>query len=289
MKIDFRKLRCLLFLDRERKKLPPAAFAYCKKPEISVVLLTFNQWTYTDLCLRSLALAQKTSPPMEVIVVDNASEDETSAELKKIPGLKVVLNKKNRGYAGGNNQGIRASRGHDIVLLNNDTVLSPETLARLQAHARSLKGTALLGPSTNTETGQDLPSARYQSLQQFFALNRRLKNDKPLVPSIKLSGLCLYIPRRTLNKVGLLDEKFGLGYFEDDDYCLRVSDQGGKLFFAKDVFVHHFGSVSFQNLQRSKKQYVDRGIDCFVAKWGKRGLDHIAQNHRKIFAVSTTS
>ncbi len=265
---------------------PAARFKVEKQvPDVSVVVLSHNHWQVTELCLKSLAWSQKKNPKlrMEVILVDNASRDETVKNARRIPGLRVVANKKNLGFAAGNNAGIRASRGQYVILLNNDTVVSPDWLKKLVAHAQRIPDLGVMGPATNTEIGQALHGARYENLREFFAWNDRLNREANGSWDLaeKVSGLCLFIPRSTLVKVGILDTVYGIGYFEDDDYCLRVKEAGLKLVWAKDVYVHHFGSVSFEHNSIEKWKHLEHGMSQFIFKWGKRGLDHIAKAHQE--------
>ena len=266
-------------------KLPAPKFpSVSGKPDVTVILLAFNEWRVTEFCLRSLAYAQKKNPEIKVeyLLVDNASKDETSTEAKKISGLRVIRNKKNLGFAGGNNVGIKLARGTDVVILNNDTVVAPNWLARFRNHLKQIPDVGLIGPSTNTEVGQALPNTAYNSLREFYTYNEEL-GDKCLGAwdsSQKVSGLCMYIPRNTLNKVGVLDTNYGIGYFEDDDYCLRIRDAGLKLVVAKDLYVHHFGSMSFEGNSMRRDKYLENGMSQFVFKWGKRGLEHVARAHR---------
>ncbi len=264
--------------------LPKAKFKAVKKPEITVVLLTYNQWPYTELCLRSLAHAQKKSKlSVEYLVVDNASSDETRRELRKIPGIKLVENSKNLGFAAGNNVGIQSASGKDVVLLNNDTILAPGWLDRMHELTLKIPGVGIVGPSTNTEPGQALFGAKYNSIAEFFQYNECLERESTgsweLVS--KISGLCMYLPRATLERVGQLDTDYGIGYFEDDDYCLRAQDAGLKLVWARDVYVHHFGSISFEHSTKSREKHLNRGMSQFIFKWGKRGLEHVAKEHRE--------
>ena len=263
--------------------LPSAKFVREKKPDITVILLTFNQWKVTELCLQSLAHAQKMFPSnrVEYLLVDNASSDETRRAAKKIPGLRVIENKKNYGFAKGNNIGIEAASGEDIVLLNNDTVVPPHWLDRLSLHASRIPDLGILGPSTNTETNQVLPGAYYHSVPEFFAFNREVeaKHRGQWQMVRKISGLCMYLPRRTIETVGLLDEDYGIGYFEDDDYCLRTANAGLKIVWAKDLYLHHFGSMSFERNSMKRDKHLEFGMSQFIFKWGKRGLDHIAKAH----------
>jgi len=258
-------------------------FTRPKKPQISVIVLCHNQWAYTELCLRSLAHAQSLEKNLRVeyILVDNASTDGTAAAAKKIPGLRVIENPKNVGFAAGNNVGIRAARGENIVLLNNDTLVSPFWLSRLHAHANRIGRAGIIGPSTNTEPGQALFPTRYNGVEDFFRYNRDVarNNGGQWELCEKISGLCMYLPREIIEKVGLLSEDYGMGYFEDDDYCFRVRDAGYRTVWAKDVYVHHFGSVSFEHAGVSREKHLNYGMSQFIFTWGKRALKHIAKSH----------
>ena len=255
-----------------------------KKPDITVVLLTFNEWEVTELCLRSLAFAQKQNPQLcvEYLVVDNDSKDGTPDRIAKIPGVRLIRNKKNVGFAAGNNVGLQAARGRDVVILNNDTIVAPDWLVRMAEHARTVPDAGIIGPSTNTETGQSIIGAWYNSVGELFAFNRELgSKQRGMWDTVnKISGLCMYIPRRTLDTVGLLDQGYGIGYFEDDDYCLRVQEAGLRLVWAKDTYVHHFGSMSFEGNSLRRDKFLEKGMSHFVFKWGKRALDHIHDVHK---------
>lgn len=266
--------------------LPSPAFPPCpKKPRFTVIILAFNQWQFTELCLRSLAHAQKKHPELKVeyLLVDNASSDGTSDRAEKIKNLRVLRNAENLGFAGGNNCGIRAAKGEHIVILNNDTVVPPDWLARLSHHLDTIPNLGILGPSTNTESGQAIFGVRYNSMREFFAYNEKLGREQEgsWERVKKISGLCMLLPRWTLDKVGLLDTDFGIGYFEDDDICLRAEDQGLKLVWAKDVYVHHFGSMSFEGNSMLRSKFLENGMAQFAFKWGKRGLEHIARAHKE--------
>ncbi len=267
-----------LTLSPPRFPKPPA------KPLFSVVVLTHNHWKFTELCLRSLAHAESAAPGMaEYILVDNASSDGTPGFARRIPGLKVIANSENLGFAGGNNGGIRAARGQNLVLLNNDTIVPPHWLESFRHYAANIPNLGVLGPSTNTETGQHTPGADYSSLASLFAFNEQLRQRQggAWEKVRKISGLCLMIPRPALEKIGLLDTEFGLGYFEDDDFCLRAEDLGLTVAWAQDVFVHHFGSVSFGGQEKARAKFLEEGMARFAFKWGKRGLDHITRAHQE--------
>src|SRR5207248_2802869 len=96
-------------------------------PLVSVIVLTYNNWEYTNACLFALRSCSD-YPNLEIIVVDNASSDETRDRLRELEGqddrLRVILSDTNLGFAGGNNIGLRAARGEYVIILNNDTVVT---------------------------------------------------------------------------------------------------------------------------------------------------------------------
>ncbi len=266
------------------KLAPPQFPVPPKKPKFSVVVLTHNQWPFTELCLRSLAHAEAANPGLaEYILVDNASSDGTPAFAASLENLRVIANDENLGFAGGNNTGIAAARGENIVLLNNDTIVPPGWLVRCSHYVQNIPNLGVLGPSTNTESGQAIQGARYNTIKELFAFNERLAAEQSgsWERVKKISGLCLVIPRAALEKIGALDTDFGLGYFEDDDFCLRAEDLGLTIAWAKDFYVHHFGSVSFGGQEKARVKFLEEGMARFAFKWGKRGLDHITKAHQE--------
>jgi GT2 family glycosyltransferase/glycosyltransferase involved in cell wall biosynthesis len=257
---------------------PPAFPRPPKCPKFSVIVLAHNQWPFTELCLRSLAHAEKAHPGLaEYILVDNASRDGTAQFAGSIPNLRVLAQKSNLGFAAGNNAGIAAARGENVILLNNDTVVPPPWLERFARHVEAIPNLGVLGPSTNTESGQRLP-ASYQGAGELFAFNEALPAGSWELAR-KISGLCMVLPRAALDRVGTLDPEFGIGYFEDDDLCLRMEDAGFVLAWAKDVHVHHFGGVSFGKQTLKRARLIEEGMARFAFKWGKRGLEHITKQH----------
>jgi GT2 family glycosyltransferase len=142
---------------------------------VSITIVTWNSAQYLDECFGALALLD--CPDVEVIIVDNASEDETRARLKQVETKwRVIYNESNVGFAAGQNQAIRASRGDWVLCLNPDVVLSPDFVTQLvaasQAHpdAGSLCGKLLrwdpMGGASSTSLGSDLKGHGFQPCRQ---------------------------------------------------------------------------------------------------------------------------
>jgi GT2 family glycosyltransferase len=238
---------------------------------VSIVTLSWNAPEFTEKALASIARC--TSEPYEVIVVDNGSDAPTRAMLEAIddPHVRVIYNEINRGYAGGNNDGIAAASGEFIVLLNNDVIVTDGWLDGLLDPFDRMPALGVTAPRSNYVVGpQQLPEVLYGSEAEMaaFAAARRETWAKTGYVTDRAIGLCLCIDRRAIEQIGGLDESFGLGNFEDDDFCIRVRAAGYGIYVCDDVFIHHFGSRSFAANNVDYAQTMRENWAKFARKWG---------------------
>jgi GT2 family glycosyltransferase len=240
----------------------------------SVVVPCFNQLEFTRLCVPSLFAHTKQS--WELIVVDNGSTDGTPQYLTGIRDaspvrVEIVTNPQNRGFPAACNQGIERARGDYIVLLNNDTVVTDAWLEQLIALADSNPKIGLTGPMSNYASPPQLvdpvPYADLAGMHAFADQWRREHRGEWMTTG-KLSGFCLLIKRKLLNAIGGLDERFGLGFFDDDDLGLRARRAGFELAVAHDLFIHHFGSRTFQGAGIDAAALLAENEKRFTSKWG---------------------
>ncbi|NWF53575.1 MAG: glycosyltransferase, partial [Syntrophaceae bacterium] len=234
-------------------------------PLVSIIILTYNQLRYTRECVESLR--RHTPQPHEIVFVDNGSSDGTDKWLRQQVGkninYRLIENKTNHGFSKGSNQGIKAARGKYILLLNNDVVLTEGWLTGLLECLESSQRTGIVGPMANSISGpQQVPKVGYSSVTDLdeYARSFREKNLGRRIPFRRIVGFCMLFRRELVEKIGLLDESFGTGNFEDDDFCLRAELAGYRNLIAGDVFIHHFGSRSF----------AGNGIDYHSALGGNR-------------------
>jgi GT2 family glycosyltransferase/tetratricopeptide (TPR) repeat protein len=242
-------------------------------PLVSVIVLTHNHWDYTRECLASVR-RWSDYPNLEIIVVDNGSTDETPERLRELAErdarVRVILNTDNRGFPAGNNVGLRAARGEFLILLNNDTVVTRGWVRDLIRPMQQDERVGLAGPLTNKIGNEQKVLAGYRTLADMPDWARRFARERlrRTVETNNLAFFCVAIRRRVVDEVGLLDEAYGIGFFEDDDYCRRVRQANWKLAIADDVFVHHHLSISFDALGDKAAELMARNRALFEERWG---------------------
>jgi len=252
-----------------------AAESSAHDPKVSIVVVTYNNLEFTRACLESLD-EHSQYEHMEIIVVDNASSDGTPAFLSEWVGngqnRKLILNEDNRGFAAANNQGLAVATGEYLVLLNNDTYVTPGWLRTLVRHLQRDRTIGLIGPVTNNIGNEAKIDIRYADMGEMLVKSaaftrRHIGQTYPLRTA---AFFCVMMPRTTYERVGTLDEAFGRGFFEDDDYCRRVEQQGMRIVCAEDVFIHHHLSASFNKLkQQDRQQLFEDNRKIYEAKWGE--------------------
>ena len=202
----------------------------------SIVIVTHNQLDYTRQCVDSVR--RLTDEPHELIFVDNGSTDATLDYLRTVPGAKVIANRENRGFAAAVNQGIAAGAGAQFLLLNNDTLVTTGWLRRLLGALHSDPRVGLAGPCANCVSGEQQIDVRYDddlAGLDGFAWEWGKAHDRIREDTSRLVGFCLLIRRAVEEAIGVFDERFGIGCFEDDDYVLRAVNAGWRAVIARDA------------------------------------------------------
>ncbi|MGE8350725.1 MAG: glycosyltransferase [Pseudomonas protegens] len=252
------------------------------QPLVSVIVVTYNNLAFTRDCLASLA-ADPLGEPLEIIVVDNASTDGSVEFLQHwsaSSGHSLILNSSNLGFAAANNQGLALARGEFLALLNNDTQVTCGWAQTLRRHLQRDPGVGLIGPVTNNIGNEAKIDIRYQDSREMAVRARQYtwRHAGLSVPCATLGFFAVMMSRSTYQRIGPLDEAFGLGFFEDDDYCRRVEQAGLSCAFAEDVFVHHHLSASFEQMpERQRQQLFNRNKAFYEAKWGRPWVPHASR------------
>jgi GT2 family glycosyltransferase len=213
----------------------------------SIIILSYNNIWYTRGCIESIRL--NTEPESyELIVVDNNSTDGTCDWLLQQSDIKCILNSENAGFPKGCNQGItEANPQNDILLLNNDTVVTTNWLTNLHSCLYSGQEIGAVGAVTNSCSNFQVMVYPYIGLAELaaFAKKNNISDSSRWEERLRLVGFCMLIKNVALKKIGLLDEIYSPGNFEDDDFCLRLRQGGYRLMLCHDSFIHHYGSATF--------------------------------------------
>lgn len=231
-------------------------------PKVSVIIVTWNGSKHISDCLE---LVEKSAySNYEIIAVDNGSKDGTPELIRrKFPRVKLILNKKNLGFAGGNNQGIKKAEGEIIFLLNDDTKIHPDLIGVLAQELESSSQIGIVGPKIYFMhepnkvwfAGGKIDWAKGKS----YHLGRNL-TDKELIGDLKkevdfITGCALMIKREVINKIGLLDEVF-FAFYEDADWCQKAKKAGYQVVYIPFGGVWHIKSATASRLPLIKQKFL---------------------------------
>ncbi len=233
--------------------------------DLSVIIVNWNAAAYLPAALDSLFAAQG-DWTMEVVLVDNASTDDSLALVRaRYPQVTIIANEVNRGFAAGNNQGIRQARGRYILLLNPDTELPPNALAEMLAFMDAHPQVGVAGPRLQGAKGKvqggaagydpslttifNFATFLYRLFPRRFKglwLPRSLYESGDPIPVDWVSGACMLIRREALDAAGLMNERYFM-YSEDVELCRRVRGAGYGVMCLPGVHVtHHIGGSARQ-------------------------------------------
>ena len=262
----------------------------------SIIILSHNTYAYTRACIESVR--RYTAPgSYELIAVDNGSTDGSVPYLLALPYVRCIENYENKGFPAGCNQGMAAAKGEDILLLNSDTIVTPNWLENLRKALYASPKTGAVGCVTNyaaNDQQTDVPKHVIDSAESFvkrymdkreifspealesYSLTRNASNPGKWEPRPMLTGFCFLLRKEVYEKIGGFDEVYGMGNFEDNDYSLRILQAGWNLILCKDTFIVHFGSRSFfgvsspeevRKRQLSYLSLLERNRRIFEERW----------------------
>jgi len=236
----------------------------------AIIILTYNHLDYTKDCLESIR-KYTTEGTYEIIVVDNCSTDGTREWLKEQPDIKLRLNDTNAGFPADCNIGIgMADPESDILLLNNDTVVTPRWLENLRTCLYSDPKIGAAGAVCNHDEnlqGANLSYSDFEEMQRLAEKNNR-SDPARWEEKVFLIGFCILIKREVLNKIGLLDERYSPGYVEDNDLSLLILSAGYRLMLCHDCFIHHYFGSGFRKDLNQLYQVLRANREYFEKKWG---------------------
>lgn len=241
--------------------------------DVSIIIASWNTRDVLRNCLKSV-YEQTKDILFEVIVIDNASSD-GSIEMLKADFSQVILigNTDNRGLAAANNQGISLAKGRYILLLNSDTIILENAVAKTIVYADKHSSAAVVGCQVweNSDTIQ-MTCFRFPSVVNLFLstfrLNRVFKHNRILGREWMLwwdrnnerevdviSGSFMLVRRKVIDEVGLMDEDYFL-YYEETDWCYRFAKAGWKMLFWPKARIVHYDGGRNSSKQEAEKMFV---------------------------------
>jgi GT2 family glycosyltransferase len=261
--------------------------------DVSLVIVNWNTCKELKACLKSF-YETSGSITLEIIVIDNASKDDSVSMVRSLfPKVVLVANKENKGFAGGVNQGINLSHGEFVFVLNSDIVAINGTLQVLIQSIKQYPEVGAVAPRLLNLDGslQKKFFRKYPSLPQIFFFYTYLERiafksswlvkryfeetideHHPMYDVQQIPGGCILIRREVLDSVGMMDEQFVL-FFEDVDWCYRINKVGWKLRIINSVTMIHLGGSSFiqtdgswilGRFMLSLNQYIDKHNSLFM-------------------------
>ena len=247
-------------------------------PEISLILVSFNDWIHLEKCLQSL----KGCLPeldLEIVVVDNNSTDGSPDLIKKnFPKIKLICNKENLGFSKANNLGIRASAGEFVLFLNSDTIVNTQALTVLLEGMKRNPSIGAVGPAllSGQETYQVSFGKKVDFFSEFiqkgffnFYYSKKIKSDRKVREVGWLSAACLLVRRKALDEAGGFDENYFL-YFEDIDLCCQIRQEGWTLRFCPQAQIIHIGGTSTSAVKNSSRYHYRKSQIYFYRKHNSR-------------------
>ena len=245
---------------------PVFKFEQPEELDLTLVIVSFNT---RDILLRCLESIKQYTQGIsyEVIIVDNASEDGTvDAVVEHFPELQVIANTDNRGFSAANNQGIVASKGRRIAMLNPDTLLTENSFKKIIDFLDRHPDFSILGTGIVDENNQLCPIRLWEDNPRDAALKilgiynpaNELKKMRPMLAkeAKAISGCCFVMTRDLIECIGLMDENYFL-YNEEDDLCRRAIKAGKRICFFPDTSVQHLHGQSTHQRRYRKKVIME--------------------------------
>ncbi|HUK34085.1 MAG TPA: glycosyltransferase family 2 protein [Vicinamibacterales bacterium] len=238
--------------------------------DLSIVIVSFNACVDLDRCLQSLHDAPP-SRSHEILVVDNASSDGSADAARHWSDVQVIETGANLGFSAGNNVGIRASHGTNVLLLNSDTIVPAGAVDALLTALERHTDVAVVGPRLVDAAGR--AELSFGPMVGPFAELRQKWIAKGDVDRLTrreqfpdwVSGACLLVRRSDAEAVGLLDERYTM-YLEDVDFCAAIRARGRRILFAPDVQFTHLRGRSRLAAPASTDRAYRRSHIAFYVK-----------------------
>jgi GT2 family glycosyltransferase len=242
-----------------------------KKDKCDVIIPIYNAPEWVKLCVYSVFI----NTPQEYlgkVLLMNDNSDSNTVELlynlkDKYPEkIEIISNEANLGFVKNSNKGIANSHAEYLLLLNSDCLISKNTIPKLISHLKKNKNIGLISPVASNAANLTLEIFEGFSYTQMDALlEKKFKGMN--FDAVTIVGNCLMITRECINRVGLLDEAYGMGYGEETDYQFKAMEKGFQAKVAIDTYVYHHKEASFGH-SKQKEEKVAQNRKLFFERWG---------------------
>ena len=235
----------------------------------TLIIPVYNQKEVTRRCLESIFKHADSKQNVNLILVDDASVPETASflfEISKMPQkipIRLLRFETNQGYIKSANAGLTAATTPLVCLLNNDTVVTESWLETMAAHFDRHPKIGMVTPQSTT---YGLHPKRGENVED-IARQLRTKFSDHFIETAHCHGFCALIKKEVLERIGVLDEAFGRGYFDDQDFTRRVLKEGYLSVIAQDAYVWHEEHATFTTEDREK--LFEKNRELFHTRWGK--------------------
>ena len=225
-----------------------------------IVIPIWNQVDYTKECIGNII--KYTRYPYRLILIDNGSEGDTKRYLEGLkssgaPDTQLIRNEMNLGFVKAVNQGLKISRAPYVCVMNNDTVPGPGWLERMVEFAETHRDVGLINPQCNghnDKTIEKYAESLYVNKGKYMEMNQ-------------CQGYCMLVKREVIEKIGYLDESFGVGGYDDTDYSMRAHKAGYRCAAIYDAYVYHRQHASFDKAG-DREEWVSKNKKIYYGKWG---------------------
>lgn len=239
--------------------------------DVAIIILHYGDVQVTKECIKSIS--HKETYPHIIILVNNDKIRLTDAMFGKKKNLFIINNKKNLGFAGGVNVGIKVAmdkKASFIMLLNNDTKIDTPILSKLVSFLKQTPSCGIVAPAIAYDKRGVLTFDLGGNLNNIFGRTnhtevQRVENVMPRA-SVYVTGACMMIKAEVIKKVGYLDEQFFL-YYEDVDFCLRAKLKGFSSFVLPSVVITHALSKSVGKVSKLAMYHQTKSALLFGRKY----------------------
>ncbi len=241
-------------------------------PLVSIITINYNESKVTLDMLQSLC--GLTYPNYEVIVVDNASPNDNPDIIKeKYPWVNLIKSKENLGFAGGNNLGVKAAKGEFLLFINNDTEVPEGFIEPLVETLQQDEGIGMVSPKIKFHWDPSLIQyAGYTPMNHWTIRNNSIgyhqKDDgfyDKAGETESIHGAAMMVPRRVVDKVGMMTEIYFL-YYEEHDWAEMIKRAGYKIYYQPKSFILHKESLSTGKFSPLKTYYIARNRIVFARR-----------------------